>query len=236
MNREDKQMIIIYALITIIIILLVLLTKIVTATMDKPKEEPKTTPKTVDTNPFPTVNTECVFDTTIEEYNKLEKAGCDNGYTRYNINANLAAETLKVSVIYSDITSIKTGVFIGENKVASIEAINKVSFGVFENKLFIHVKNSSETNALAYNSNGKEVYNLKTVLEKNDIKDQSAEGSSISAETIDPNSFIYAEGVIEFNSFTNTCQNGEQAKGSKYRVTYSGEEFELPEFVELIKC
>ena len=224
MNREDKQMIIIYALITIIIILLVLLTKIITTDVEKPKPEPKKIPNTVDTNPFPTVSTECIFDTTLEDYSTLTKAGCENGYTRYNMDVNLENETLKVSVIYSDITSIKTGVFIGNKKAANLEDITKVNFGVFDNKLFMHIKNSNETNAIAYNSKGEEVYNLKNVLEKNDIKDSSADNVNISAETLDPNSFIYTEGVIEFSSFTNTCQNGEQAKGSRYQVTYKGEE------------
>lgn len=236
MNREDKQMIIIYALIIIIIILLVLLTKVITGSVEKPEPQDNGKVQPVDTNPYPTINAQCIFDTTLEQYAAATTPGCENGYTRYNMNVDLNGEILKVSVVYSDVTKVKTGLFINDKRVTGVEELHNVQFGIFDNKLFIHDKNNNEVNALAYNSKGKEVYNLKKILEKTEIKDLSTGDTNISSKTLDPNSFMYAEGTIDFNSSTNTCQNGEQSKGSHYRVTYKDETFNSPEFIELVKC
>ena len=240
MKREDKQMILIYFLIFAIIVLLIILTKVIISSVKKPepKEKPKTPVQKQEINPYPTVNEECTFDIDINSYSALTGAGCEGGYTRYNINNIVLNETpLTVSVIYSDINQIKTGLFINDKKVKSnIDGVENIKFGIFDNKLFIFDKTNNEANALAYNSEGKEVYNLKKVLEKEKITDLSTGDTLISSKTLNRDTFIFTEGVIEFDSISSTCENGEKSKGSHYKITYKDENFEKPEFMELINC
>ncbi len=239
MKRETKQMIFIYLLVFIIIILLIILTKIVLDANKKPspKEEPVQIEEK-ETSPYPEINNECIFNISYSEYHQLTVAGCQNGYTRYDINnITLDGNNLKVSIIYSDKTQEKTGLFINDVKmISTIDDISKIKFGIFDNKLFIYDKTGNNTNALAFNKNGKEVYNLRKVLEENEIKDLSTGDTNIKTNLLDSNSFIFTEGSIEFNSFSNNCQNGEKSKGSHYKVVYKDEKFELPEFMNLINC
>lgn len=244
MKREDRQMILIYILIFLIIVLLVFLTKIVIE--NKPKQEPKQSGgeiQKIEINPYPTVNEECTFSVTLDEYNKLTAAGCQGGYTRYDISdININGTNLKTSVIYSDLENsdtktINEGLFINDKKMTSIvDNVANIKFGIFDNKLFVHDMNNNESNALAFDVDGKQVYNLKKTLEENKIKDLSSDDININSESLDKNSFRFQEGIIEFNSVSNNCQNGEKAKGSHYKVTYSGEKFELPEFMSLVNC
>ena len=240
MKREDKQMILIYFLIFVIIVLLIILTKVIIDSVKNAEPEKKQTApiQKLEINPYPNVNEECTFDVNINEYNLLTGAGCEGGYTRYNINNISLNETiLNVSIIYSDKEQIKTGLFINDKKVKSnIDAVQNVKFGIFDNKLFILDKTNNEANALAFNSEGKEVYNLKTVLENGKITDLSTGETNISTKTLNKDTFIFAEGYIEFDSISNQCQNGEKSKGSHYKVTYKDEKFEKPEFMELISC
>lgn len=240
MKREDKQMILIYFLIFIIIVLLIMLTKVITSSVKKtePKEE-KTEPiQKLEINPYPNVNEECTFDVNISEYNSLSGAGCEGGYTRYNVkNINLDDRKVDVSIIYSDKEQIKTGLYINDKKIKSnIDEVQNIKFGIFDNKLFILDKTNNEANALAFNSEGKEIYNLKTVLENEKITDLSTGDTNISTKTLNRDTFKFAEGSIEFDSISNKCENGEKSKGSHYKITYKDEKFEKPEFMELISC
>lgn len=73
MKREDKQMIFIYFLIFVIIVLLIVLTKVITSSVKKPEpvnESPSTVQETK-INPYPTVNEECTFDVSLNDYNAL---------------------------------------------------------------------------------------------------------------------------------------------------------------------
>ena len=240
MKREDKQMILIYALILIVIVLVVILAKVVKQSV--PKENQKKTnngtAQKVDINPYPAVNDECTFDIDYAGYNNLTMSGCQGGYTRYNINNIILDEKkLDVTIIYSDKEQPKTGLYINNRRALNtIDNVAKIKFGIFENKLFIYDTTNNEANALAFNSKGNEVYNLKTVLEKKKIKDLSTGETNISSKTLDPNSFTFQEGFIEFNSASNTCEKGETSKGSRYKVTYKNEEFSDPEFMQLISC
>lgn len=240
MKREDKQMILLYFLIFIIIVLLIMLTKVITSSVKKeqPKESANEPIQKLEINPYPNVNEECTFDVSLNEYNALTMAGCEGGYTKYNINnINLNETSLKVSIVYSDKEQIKTGLFINDKKVKSnIDAVQNIKFGIFDNKLFIHDVTNNEANALAFNSEGKEVYNLKTILENEKITDLSTGDTKISSKTLNKTTFIFKEGSIEFDSISNNCQNGEKSKGSHYKVTYKDEKFEKPEFMELISC
>ena len=239
MKREDKQMILIYTLIFILIVLIILLTKTVINSI--PKEEPKkkaAPTQKMDISPYPQVNEECTFDVTLNEYNSLTTAGCEDGYTRYNItDVNINDNNLKVSIVYSDKGQLKTGLFINDKKyISNIETVAKIKFGIFDNKLFILNMSINDINALAFNSSGIELFNLKTTLEKEKITDLSTGDTTISTSTLNPNTFIFTEGIIEFDSISNNCQNGEKTSGSHYKVTYTNESFEKPEFVALINC
>ncbi len=240
MKREDRQMIFIYFLIFVIIVLLVILTKVIINSVEsrKPKDvEPEPIKKT-EISPYPNVNEVCTFDVSLEEYNALTGAGCEGGYTRYNLNNVVLNDiSLKVSIVYSDKNQIKTGLFINDKMVKSgIDLVSNLKFGIFDNKLFVHDMTNNMVNALAFNSEGKEVYNLKTVLEKEKVADLSADGTYISSTMLNKDTFKYSEGIIEFDSISNKCENGEKSKGSHYRVVYKDEKFEKPEFMELIGC
>ncbi len=240
MKREDKQMIFIYFLIFVIIVLLIVLTKVITSSVKKPEpvnESPSTVQETK-INPYPTVNEECTFDVSLNDYNALTGAGCEGGYTRYNINDIVLNQiSLNVSIIYSDKNQIKTGLFVNDKMVKSgIDAIGNIKFGIFDNKLFVHDTTNNEANALAFNNEGKEVYNLKKVLEKEKITDLSTGDTYISSKTLNRDTFKFTEGVIEFDSVSNNCSNGEKSRGSHYRIIYKDEKFEKPEFMELIGC
>ena len=168
MKREDRQMLLIYFLVFIVIVLLIILTKVVISSVKKPESnEGRAEPiQKMDIDPYPNVNEECTFDVDFLNYNSLTQAGCENGYTRYNINNVIIDEAkIAVSVIYSDKQQLKTGLFINDKKVKSnIDKVENIKFGIFDNKLFILDKTNGEANALAFNSKGEEVYNLKTVL------------------------------------------------------------------------
>ena len=238
MKREDKQMILIYTLVFLIIVLLVILTKVVLESRPKKEEKKPEHTEEIEINPYPTVKDECIFNVKYSEYNSQTISECQGGYSRYNINdIILNNKTLNVSVIYSDQNNKRSGIFINDKQVTTnIDDISKIKFGIFQNKLFILDNTNNHSNALSYNSEGKELFNLSKVLNKENIKDLSTGDTNISSSTLDPNSFIFAEGYIEFNSVSNNCQNGEKSKGSHYKVTYNDEKFELPEFMNLINC
>lgn len=238
MKREDRQMIFIYFLVFIIIILLVLLTKTVLESRQKEKPKSGGHIEKIEINPYPIVNDECTFSVGYLKYNELSRAGCEGGYTRYDLNdITLNNINLPVSVIFSDKNGIKTGIFINNKRITSIiDDVTKIKFGIFDNKLFILDTNNNESNVLAFDETGKKVYDLKEILEKSNIKDLSTGDTDIKSDTLDPNSFSFAEGTIEFNSISNTCQNGEQTKGSHYKITYKDSTFEKPEFISLVNC
>ena len=238
MKGEKKKVLLIYTLIFIIIILIVALTKIVIDSYPKQKQESTGHIEKLNINQYPTVNKECTFDVTSAEYSALSMAGCKGGYTRYNIkDIVLNEKTLKVSVIFSDKKQVKTGIFINDKRVTQkMENITNVNFGVFGNTLIIFDKNGNEANVLAFNSKGKEIYNLKDYLKNNKTKELVTGDTNISSKTLDPNSFSFKEGIIEFNSVANTCQKGETSKGSHYKITYSNETFQKPEFMNLVSC
>lgn len=240
MKREDKQMVLIYFLIFVIIVLLIVLTKLVVDSVPKPKQEADSPVTVQETkiNPYPTVNEECTFNVSLNDYNMLTGAGCEGGYTRYNINdINLNQVALKVSIVYSDKNQLKTGLFVNDKMVKSgVDAIGNIKFGIFENKLFVLDVTNNEANALTFNSEGKEVYNLKKVLEKEKVTDLSTGDTYISSKTLNRDTFKFVEGSIEFDSISNKCENGEKSRGSHYKVIYKDEKFEKPEFMELISC
>ncbi len=238
MKRKGPSMILIYTLVFIIIILIVLLTKIVIESNPKQEIENPGKIEKLDINPYPSVKDECTFNITSSDYNALTMAGCQNGYTRYDINdVVLNGVSLPVSVVYSDKSKAKVGIFINDRRVTvNMDNVANVKFGIIDNKLFIYDKNNNETNALAFDSQGENVYNLKEVLETSKIKDLSVGDTEISVSTLDPKSFIFQEGYIEFSSISNQCQNGEKARGSHYKVTYKDNDFNTPEFISLVNC
>lgn len=240
MKREDKQMLLLYFLIFVIIVLLIILTKVIIDSVERPEVKGGTVEpiQKLDVNPYPNVNEECTFDISFSDYNSLIQAGCENGYTRYNINNITIDETkLDVSIIYSDKKQIKTGLFINDKKIKSdIDKVENIKFGIFDNKLFILDKTNDEANALSFNSKGEEIYNLKSVLTKEKITDLSTGDTYISSKSLNRDTFKFTTGSIEFDSISNNCENGEKSSGSHYKVVYNDEKFEKPEFMDLISC
>ena len=238
MKRKGPSIILIYTLIFIIIVLIVLLTKIVVESNPKPERKSTVHIEKLEMNPYPNVNDECTFNLTYLGYNALTMAGCKGGYTRYDISdVILNGSTIPVSVIYSDKNKIKVGIFINNKRVTNnIDSVTNIKFGIFDNKLFILDTNNNEANALAFDSKGNQVYNLKEVLENSKIKDLSTGDTEISSATLDPTSYSFTEGVIEFSSIANECKNNEKSKGSHYKVTYNNSNFEKPEFINLVNC
>ncbi len=231
MKRENKQMIFIYLLVFIIIVLLIFLTKII---LDANKKE-ELKPKQNESNVTHDINSECTFNVTFDEYNRLTSVGCSGKHNIYDINdINLDGMRLKVSINHADIQDENTGLYINDKKITNSTGIGKIKFGIFSNMLFVF--DTSKNNVLVFNKMGENVYNLNDILNKNQIKENSLENETLKISSLDPASFIFAEGAFEFNSSTNSCQNGEIAKGSHYKVTYNGETFNLPEFMNLINC
>ena len=74
------------------------------------------------------------------------------------------------------------------------------------------------------------------ITSQKEIKDLSTGDTNISLSTISVSSFVFKDGSFEFDSISNECKNGEKSKGSHYKVVYKKDKFELPEFMELIKC
>ena len=232
---KDKNMMTIYILILIILTAVITITMI---TLSGPKPSPKPNEgeiQKVEVDSYPTVNDECTFNIKLSDYKTLTEAGCKDGYTRYNIDDIMIDDkNVKVSVVYSDKDKKGTGLYVNDNRVArNVESIANYKFGSFDNKLFVLDKNK-ETNVLVFNSKGEKVYDLKSYLEKNKVKELATGDTYIKSKNVDPNSFSFYEGYFEFSSKLDKCQG--EGKGSRYKVSYKNEKFEKPEFLKLIEC
>lgn len=215
MKRKPK-MFVVYILIIIILILIITLTisvlnnnkKIVTPS------RATNTPK-VDVNPYPTISDECTFDLTIANYNALQGPGCKGGYSRYNIkDVNINNKNINLVVIYSDKNGNKSGLYLNNTKIINKnDNLKQIGIGIFDNKLFILDKTSS--NVLAYNENGQNIYNLKEVLEQEKITDTN--NQTINTKIINPNGFSFASNQFNF-----------QTSSSIYTVKFNKNKFETP--------
>ena len=230
---KNKTLILIYVLIFIAIIAIILLTKTV---LDIPRPKPvqeERNVSTVEVNPYPVVNDECTFDVTLDEYHVLQEPGCVGGYTEYNIAFDNIP--LKATVLYSDKEESKAGLFVNDSRITKkLDNIANIKFGVFDDKLFIYDKNVSSLNVYVINSKGNLIYDLEDTLETYKVKEFATGDKNIKIKDLDPESFSFYEGGFEFNSKLDICENN--SKGSHYKVTYSKEKFNKPEFMNLVNC
>ena len=237
MEREKTKLILVYILMALVIILIVALTLVVLNNNKKetPKSSHAATPPVVDVNPYPDVSNECTFDVTISGYNALPSAGCKGGYSRYNITGiTLDNSDLELVIIYSDTNGNKSGLYVNKTKVINkVDNLTNIKLGTFDNKLFILDNSNNESNVLAYNGLGQNVYNLKTTLENLNLTEpnfQNAETNIISSQTLDPNSFQFTTNSFTFKTRLITASN-QTITGSQYIVNFSGDSFEDPSLV-----
>ena len=242
MKGEKSKIILIYVLLVIVLALIVALGYVVITSTPKETESNVGHGTTVDVNPYPNVSSQCIFSVSLEEYNALTYAGCEGGYTRYDINnVVLNGNPLTLSVIYSDKGQPKAGFIVNNRRVIQkIDNVTLLKFGIFVNKLFVLDNNNNQSNVVVINSEGNTIYNLKNELEKLKIKDnaftQNGNNTPINNTNLNPASFNFADGVFTFATTFDACNNGAAASGTNYQVTYSGEKFNKPEATSPVAC
>ncbi len=242
MKGEKSKIILIYVLLVIVLALIVALGYVVITSTPKETESNVGHGTTIDVNPYPNVSSQCIFSVSLEEYNALTYAGCEGGYTRYDINnVVLNGNPLTLSVIYSDKGQPKAGFIVNNRRIIQkIDNVTLLKFGIFDNKLFVLDTNNNQSNVVVINSEGKTIYNLKNELEKLKIKDKvfTANGNNeeITNTNLNPASFNFADGVFTFATTSDACNNGAAASGTNYQVTYSGEKFNKPEATSPVAC
>lgn len=235
MKSGSKTIYILYVLIFIIIVSVILLAKTTLDALPKRTQNAGDGIEPLEIMTFPSVNEECTFKVTYLEYGNITNPGCEGGYTRYDItDIQIGENNLNVSVIYSDKNQPKTGVYIDDKRVVqNVKELTDIKFGIFDEKLLVFDR--STPNVLAFNSKGKEIYNLKEYLKDHKVKDLSTGDTNVKVKHLDKDSFIFIDGSFEFDAITNKCEN-QTSKGSHYIVKYSKNKFEKPEFVKLIEC
>ena len=237
MKREKTKLILVYILMILVIVLIVALTLVVLNNSKKetPQSSHAITTPVVDVNPYPHISDECTFDVDISGYNALPSAGCKGGYSRYNVTGiTLDNSDLELVIIYSDTNGNKSGLYVNKTRVINkVDNLTNIKLGTFDNKLFILDNSNNESNVLAYNGVGQNVYNLKETLEDLNLTEpnfQNAETTTITSQTLDPNSFQFAANSFTFNTRLITASN-QTITGSQYIVNFSGDSFEDPSLV-----
>lgn len=239
MKGEKGKLILVYILMFLVIGLIIALTFVILNNKPEEKQQESTandTP-TVDVNPYPNISEECTFNLTMDEYNALTGPRCKNGYSRYNVTGlNIGGKSINISIIYTDIDGNKAGIYVNDRRATTkIDNLSNIKFGVFDDKIFILDNNNSESNVLVYSSDAIQLYNLKETLDSAKISDPAFQNLSdpvISSKTIDPNSFNFT--ATNFTFKTQTLDNSNQVvAGSTYQVTFTGNEFSKPEFVNM---
>ncbi len=227
MKNEKGKIVLIYILMILVIVLIVALTFVVLNNSPKKNLDNVSTTNSqpLDVNPYPNVNAQCKFSVSLDEYNALSMAGCKGGYTRYDVNISIDGKTLVATVIYSDKTTKKTGVFINDKKaITKIDNVTNIKMGIFDNKLFI-ADNSSNTNLLVYDNAGVKLYDLKAALNEAKIKDPLL-NITLTENNIKNNTFTFGTNLFTFQ--TKTTQNNQIVDGSIYQVTYNNKKFNKP--------
>lgn len=234
MKGEKSKVILVYVLMLLVIGLIIALTLVILNSNEKEENHSSSannTP-TVDVNPFPNISEECTFNFTLDEYNALTGPRCKNGYSRYNVTGlSLGGQTLNVSIIYTDQEDgNKAGIYVNNRRATTIvNNVTNIKFGVFDDKLFILDNNNNESNVLVFAGDSTKVYDLKETLESSEITDPVL-NQVISSTTINPNSFSFTATNFTFQAQMTDSSN-QVVAGSRYQVTFTGNEFSKPTFV-----
>ena len=233
MKGEKAKLILVYILMFLIIGLLVILTIVI---LNNSKKENNTksssSAQRVDVNPYPNISEECTFNFNLNEYNAITGPLCKGGYSRYNIEGiNLNGKNITAVVIYSDKDGNKAGLYINNRKVSNkVDNVMNIKLGIFDNKLFVLDKNNNEANILVFDQDTTKLYDLKETLDKAKISDPVLQNTTISAKTIEPNSFVFNANNFTFKTRIIDNQN-QSIMGSTYQVNFSKDEFSKPQFV-----
>lgn len=248
MKGDKVKVVIIYILILVIIALVAYLMYIVLSSNDEEKldtenKEPVQTDELAD---------ECKFGVTLAEYNDIinnpsgtSLCNGDNELTITDIVVNGQGQNLKVRFYNGESTS-KGGVYLNDRKVVTGASLNvKNGIGVFDNKLFIFTNEPDDLNVYAYNENGVQLYDLKSALSEAQITDPALSALAqnntnistiVNSTNIDGNSMNFGANEFSFSTTSGMeCVSGSYS-GSRYRVTFSGDVFNAPEFVTTIMC
>ena len=126
------------------------------------------------------ISSECTFEMTWREFNSIKGNTPENFCSTLNLikltDVVLDGESKPIEIVYSDLKVLlddtNTGFYINDNRMtryASTDFINTV--GVFDDKFFILTVTEKGTNVTVFNSNMEKVYDLESVLKKNNITD-----------------------------------------------------------------
>lgn len=233
MKGEKSKVILVYILMLLVIGLIVALTFVVLNSNEKEEEHESpaiTTPK-VDVNPYPNISEACTFNLSMAEYNAITGPKCKNGYSRYNVtDLSVGGQTMNVAVIYTDQEGNKAGIYVNDRRATTVvNNVTNIKFGIFDDKLFILDNNNNESNVLVFANDSTKVYDLKETLESSKITDPAL-NQVLSSTTINPNSFSFTTTNFTFQAQMTDSSN-QVVNGSKYQVTFTGNEFSKPTFL-----
>ena len=138
------------------------------------------------------------------------------------------------------------GMYIDGKRILPLASSNnKNNIGIFDNKLFIFVENQDKPNVVVYDKNGKKVYGLDTALAGANISDpafvemaKTNKDLNVTLRNSSINSNSFSFGPTEFTFSTalkGKCTVGTNI-GSNYKVTFSGDNFSVPEPVSFNVC
>ncbi|MCI9586206.1 MAG: hypothetical protein HFH45_06220 [Bacilli bacterium] len=200
------------------------------------------------------ISSECTFEMTWREFNSIKGNTPENFCSTLNLikltDVVLDGESKPIEIVYSDLKVLlddtNTGFYINDNRMtryASTDFINTV--GVFDDKFFILTVTEKGTNVTVFNSNMEKVYDLESVLKKNNITDpafvelaktNSNLKTNLEISKIDSSTMNFVNGQFTFASNSKLGCEGNSYLGSNYKVTYVGDDFTVPEFVSPNSC
>ncbi len=247
MKGEKIRIIIIYIL---VIVIIALVSYLIYSCLTNNKES-NTEKEDVKVNE---IASECTFNVTSSEYSEIVKGNNSNlcdGLNKLIINDIILDGTqMKVEVNYfngnADEADDNMGMYIDDKRIIRLASNdNKNNIGVFDNKLFIFIADNDKPNVVVYDKYGKRVYDLETALVKANISDpafvemaktKNDLNTTVRNSNLNSGSFIFGPNEFSFASaLKGECTPGMNI-GSNYKVTFSGENFSVPQFVGYNVC
>lgn len=198
------------------------------------------------------IGSECTFEMTMHEFNGIKEIVPSNFCDTLNLikltDVALDGKKQSVDIVYSKLEvlldDVNTGFYTNNDRMtryASSNFINTV--GIFDNKFFILNVSKKGSNVTVFNSDMEKVFDLESVLNDENITDpafvelaktNTSLETTLNISNIDGSTMRFANGQFTFASNSKLGCNG--YTGSTYKVTYVGDEFTAPEFVNLNSC
>lgn len=236
MERENKKVSMIYVLTGIVILLIIYLVLFVYKTLN-PEVQEKNNSNIVT---MPQVSSSCTFNMTVSDFNNINNNNslCSS-LNKINLtDAILNGKNLNVVIYYSNVYINGAGIYINDELALFDNVLKLHKIGIFDNKLFITDFSETEANFVVYDETGENVYSLKDALNSLQIVDSAFKAMNnnafLSISNLDPNSFVFENGKISFNSTIGSCANG--ISGSNYSIVYKGNTFESPTYITNVTC